>query len=82
MTTQLREWAAAIKPGDELTPKALWNDTERSRKLATPTVVLGVQRARNCGSGVMLDVAFKSGARGWLDAGWFYEGDDDSWRAM
>jgi hypothetical protein len=73
----MRAWAMGIAVGDELTPDPRWNATEqRWRKLATPTIVLGVSREHGCQTGVMLTIRFASGQPGCLDAGWFYPGLD------
>lgn len=66
-----RDEAKAIKVGDMLTPDPYWNQTG-SRKLADPTEVLGIQRARVSQTGTLLNVAFTDGkGEAWLDAGWF-----------
>lgn len=65
-----REHAMTVRPGDMLDPLGLWNATERTRKLAYPTVVIDVKRAQ-CETGVLLKVRDVTGAEHWLSAGWF-----------
>ncbi len=63
-------WLDVVIPGDKLRPDPEWNRTEPHRKLADPTVVVAVDRDRQCQTGTMLLVSVGGGAA-WLDAGWF-----------
>jgi hypothetical protein len=66
-----RDEAKTIKVGDLLVPDPYWNETG-SRKLPSPTRVLGINRETRSQTGTLLNVTF-TGRNGdaWIDAGWF-----------
>lgn len=68
-----REQARSVQAGDWLEPDRRWNETERKRKLTSPTQVLEVRYGCGCQTGVLLRVGFTNGAQSWLDAAWFHE---------
>lgn len=67
-----RDQALKIKVGDLVKPIKLWNETERKDKLATKCIVKGINEGQSQ-TGVFFEVICLSGAKRWLDAGWFDE---------
>ena len=66
-----RGQAEALKLGDKLKPKALWNRTSPANKrLPDVVTVSGVYRAQ-CELGIMVVVHDEHGRRHELSAGWF-----------
>lgn len=63
---------AAVKPGDYLTPKSLWNETTPTDKLAEQVHVLDVIDGIRSESGTLVLVETQKG-EAWLDLHWFEE---------
>ena len=66
-----RDEAHALKVGDALRPKPLWNQTERHRKLAPIVHVERLEKQWGCQTGVMVTVPDLQGHDCTIDAGWF-----------
>ena len=62
-----------VKVGDMLEPRPLWNETEGTwgRRLPAQCEVLGVRRASNCQSGVLVSVKNNNREVGEYALAWF-----------
>lgn len=68
----MKDWVKAIKPGDTLIPKPLWNESSNKYKqLPKEVTVLDIDTDSACGSGKLVKVQYTKGGTAWLDVNWF-----------